>query len=95
VEYRNGDGHLIACLLVDEMQDGLSLVYSFFEPDMVSHSLGSYVILDQIARAQTMGLPHVYLGYLIEDCSKMSYKKRFKPLQILDEEGWQTYSDKK
>ncbi|MDA8524558.1 arginyltransferase [Alphaproteobacteria bacterium] len=95
VEYRNGDGHLIACLLVDEMQDGLSLVYSFFEPDMVSHSLGSYVILDQIARAQTMGLPHVYLGYLIEDCSKMSYKKRFKPLQILDVEGWQTYSDKK
>jgi arginine-tRNA-protein transferase len=77
------------------MRDGLSLVYSFFDPDMAANSLGSYIILDQIARAQKMGLPHVYLGYLIEDCSKMNYKKRFKPLQILDEEGWQSYTEKK
>ncbi|MCH1542637.1 MAG: arginyltransferase [Alphaproteobacteria bacterium] len=92
VEYRDADERLIACLLVDEMRDGLSLVYSFFDPDMPANSLGSYIILDQIARAQAMKLPHVYLGYLIEDCGKMNYKKRFKPLQILDEEGWQPYS---
>ena len=91
VEYRDAEERLIACLLVDEMRDGLSLVYSFFEPDMPAHSLGSYIILEQIARAQAMKLPHVYLGYLIEDCGKMNYKKRFKPLQILDEEGWQAY----
>jgi arginine-tRNA-protein transferase len=95
VEYRDAEKRLVACLLVDEMRDGLSLVYSFFDPDMAANSLGSYIILDQIARAQKMGLPHVYLGYLIEDCSKMNYKKRFKPLQILDEEGWQSYTEKK
>lgn len=95
VEYRDSDKRLVACLLVDEMRDGLSLVYSFFDPGMEANSLGTYIILDQIARAQSMKLPHVYLGYLIEDCGKMSYKKRFKPLQILDEEGWQPYIDEK
>ena len=92
VEYRDGD-RLVACLLVDELRDGLSLVYSFFDPDMAADSLGSYIILDQIARAKSLKLPHVYLGYLIEDCNKMSYKKRFKPLQILGEQGWEPYHD--
>ena len=95
VEYRDADERLVACLLVDRMRDGLSLVYSFFDPDMEANSLGTYIILDQIARAQAMKLPHVYLGYLIEDCGKMSYKKRFKPLQILDEEGWQLYIEER
>ena len=91
IEYRDAEDKLVACLLVDEMRDGLSLVYSFFDPDMPMRSLGSYIILDQIARAKKIGLPHIYLGYLIEDCGKMSYKKRFKPLEILDEGGWQPY----
>ncbi len=91
IEYRDAENMLVACLLVDEMRDGLSLVYSFFDPDMPMRSLGSYIILDQIARAKKIGLPHIYLGYLIEDCGKMSYKKRFKPLEILDEGGWQPY----
>lgn len=91
IEYREAEDKLVACLLVDEMRDGLSLVYSFFDPDMPMRSLGSYIILDQIARAKKIGLPHIYLGYLIEDCGKMSYKKRFKPLEILDEGGWQPY----
>lgn len=91
IEYRDAENKLVACLLVDEMRDGLSLVYSFFDPDMPMRSLGSYIILDQIARAKKIGLPHIYLGYLIEDCGKMSYKKRFKPLEILDEGGWQPY----
>lgn len=91
IEYRDAEDKLVASLLVDEMRDGLSLVYSFFDPDMPMRSLGSYIILDQIARAKKIGLPHIYLGYLIEDCGKMSYKKRFKPLEILDEGGWQPY----
>ena len=91
IEYRDAENKLVACLLVDEMRDGLSLVYSFFDPDMPMRSLGSYIILDQIARAKKIGLPHIYLGYLIEDCGKMSYKKRFKPLEILDEGSWQPY----
>ena len=53
VEYRDSDKRLVACLLVDEMRDGLSLVYSFFDPDMEANSLGTYIILDQIARAHS------------------------------------------
>ena len=92
IEYRDAEDKLVACLLVDEMRDGLSLVYSFFDPDMPMRSLGSYIILDQIARAKKIGLPHIYLGYLIEDCQKMAYKKRFRPLQCLGKDGWTLYN---
>lgn len=92
VEYRDAQGTLIACLLRDTMSDGLSLVYSFFDPKVERPSLGSFIILDQIATAQARGFPHVYLGYLIENCSKMSYKKRFSPLQALGSAGWKDYT---
>ncbi len=92
VEYRLEDGRLIACLICDRMADGLSMVYSFFDPHEKSRSLGSYIILDQIQRAQESGLPFVYLGYLIEDCQKMAYKKRFQPLQCLGKDGWTLYN---
>ncbi len=91
VEYRDGEGVLQACVLVDKMRDGFSLVYSFFKPQEKNRSLGSFVILDQIRRAQNADLAHVYLGYYIEDCEKMNYKKRFKPLQRLNEDGWKPY----
>ena len=94
VEYRDAGGTLIACLLRDTMSDGLSLVYSFFDPEVARPSLGSFIILDQIATAQARGLAYVYLGYLIENCSKMSYKKRFAPLQSLGSAGWKDYTDK-
>lgn len=91
IEYRDGDGVLQACVLVDAMKDGCSLVYSFFNPEAHERSLGSFVILDQINRVRENDLPHLYLGYLIEDCEKMNYKKRFQPLQSLKEEGWGPY----
>lgn len=91
IEYRDGDQKLQACVLVDTMKDGYSLVYSFFNPAEKKRSLGSYVILDQIARAAEKKLPHVYLGYFIENCEKMNYKARFTPLQTLKEDGWQPY----
>lgn len=91
VEYRDAEGALVACLLRDTMQDGYSLVYSFFDPDLRDRSLGSFIILDQIKQTVANGLSHVYLGYLIENCGKMSYKKRFTPLQILGKDGWGDY----
>lgn len=91
VEYRDSQGRLIACLLRDRMQDGISLVYSFFDPEAGKRSLGSFVILDQIAMAAANSQAYAYLGYLIENCGKMSYKKRFKPLQVLGVDGWVTY----
>jgi len=90
-EYRTRDGELLACLLGDRMQDGISLVYSFFDPRAAKRSLGSFMILDQIARAKEAGHAHIYLGYLIEDCRKMAYKKRFAPLQKLGQDGWEDY----
>lgn len=91
IEYRDADDKLLACLLRDTMYDGYSMVYSFFDPDMQGRSLGSFIILDQITAAGADALPYIYLGYLIENCNKMSYKKRFAPLQILGKNGWEAY----
>ena len=81
-------GDLIAVALTDILSDGLSMVYSFFEPDEDSRSLGSFMILDHIARARRMGLPYVYLGYWIKGSRKISYKARFLPQQRLAPSGW-------
>lgn len=98
VEYRKRDadtgingrskGDIVACVLTDILSDGLSLVYSFYEPDQADRSLGTLVILDHIARAKTMGLPYVYLGYWVEGSRKMDYKARFLPQERLSPEGW-------
>ena len=88
VEYRLPDNRLVACVLADKMADGLSLVYSFFDTKLSERSLGTLIILDQIKRAQLNKKDHVYLGYFIHDCEKMSYKQRFKPLDVLHLEGW-------
>ena len=93
IEYRTTDNQLVACLLRDTMYDGYSMVYSFFDPDLPARSLGSYIILQQIQAAQDNALAYIYLGYLIESCTKMSYKKRFKPLEILGKDGWEAYQD--
>jgi arginyl-tRNA--protein-N-Asp/Glu arginylyltransferase len=81
-------GDLIAAALTDILGDGLSMVYSFFEPGEHDRSLGTYMILDHIARARSMGLPYVYLGYWIDGSAKMGYKGRFLPQQRLAPNGW-------
>lgn len=90
VEYRDGAGQLVACVLVDRLIDGFSLVYSFFAPDRVQDSLGAYVILDHIERAKAEGLPFLYLGYWVQGSPKMDYKAQYKPLEVLEPEGWRT-----
>jgi arginine-tRNA-protein transferase len=85
---RRGAGKLIAVALSDVLGDGLSMVYSFFEPDEAGRSLGTFMILDHIARARQMGLPYVYLGYWVQGSRKMDYKGRFLPQERLTPEGW-------
>lgn len=88
IEYREPDSVLYGVALTDRLRDGLSMVYSFFEPDAEERSPGTYIILDHIGRARAMALPYVYLGYWIADCEKMAYKRRFAPLEILGRTGW-------
>ena len=80
---------LLAAAITDVIEDGLSMVYSYFDPDEESRSLGTFMILDHVARARAMGKPYVYLGYWIEGCRKMSYKSRFRPLEVLGPDGWE------
>ncbi len=91
VEYRKPGsypGDLIAVALTDVLSDGLSMVYSFFEPDEGARSLGTFMVLDHIERAQHLGLPYVYLGYWVRGSGKMDYKSRFLPQERLTPEGW-------
>jgi arginine-tRNA-protein transferase len=87
-EYRDAERTLVAAALVDELSDGLSLVYSFFDPSLERRSLGSFVIVDHIRQANDAALPFVYLGYWVKDSPKMGYKKRFGPLEVLRPGGW-------
>lgn len=93
VEYRTGGSaaepnRLTAVCLTDMLADGLSMVYSFYEPDERSRSLGTFMILDHIERARRLGLPHLYLGYWVEGSKKMAYKARFLPQERLGLQGW-------
>ena len=83
-----GQGPLLAAALTDVLGDGLSMVYSFFEPEAADRSLGTYMILDQIRRARQAGMEHVYLGYWVEGSRKMDYKARFRPQERLGMNGW-------
>ena len=87
-EYRDEDGALLACALTDRLEDGLSMVYSFFEPDLPQRSLGSYAIVEHVHQARALGLDYVYLGYWVQGSPKMDYKRRFGPLEMLTREGW-------
>lgn len=81
-------GGLVGCAITDILSDGLSMVYSFFDPGESHRSLGTFMILDHIERAKTMGLPFVYLGYWVGGSPKMAYKSRFLPQERLMPEGW-------
>jgi arginine-tRNA-protein transferase len=85
VEYRMNslpERPLVALALTDVMPDGLSMVYSFFDPALASRGLGNLLILDHINQVRMAGLSYVYLGYWVKDSPKMAYKGRFKPLEV-------------
>src|SRR5688572_27839034 len=83
-----GTGPLHAVALTDVLSDGLSMVYSFYDPEHAPRSLGTYMILDHVARARRMGLAYVYLGYWVKGSRKMDYKGRFLPQERLTPDGW-------
>jgi len=95
-EYRDGPDEgspLVACSITDVLRDGFSMVYTFFDPRMESRGLGHFLILDHIRHAQDLGLPHVYLGYWVKGSPKMDYKRRYKPLEVLDGDRWRLLRD--
>lgn len=87
-EFRDPAQRLAGCCLIDRLTDGLSAVYSFYEPNSAFKSLGSFTILHLISQARAMGLPYVYLGYWVSQSHKMAYKTRFRPCEILTGGAW-------
>jgi leucyl-tRNA---protein transferase len=90
VEYRD-NGRLIGACLTDRQGDGLSMIYSFFDPEY--DGMGTFIILDHIARAAQADLPHVYLGYWVQGAKTMEYKARFRPMERLGPAGWQRVTE--
>jgi leucyl-tRNA---protein transferase len=95
IEYREPSsdgvtpGRLVGACLTDRQGDGLSMIYSFYDPEHEMRSgLGNFIILDHIRRAADDGLPYVYLGYWVEGSARMQYKVRYRPLERLGREGW-------
>ncbi len=99
IEYREPSaserpGKLVAACLTDRQADGLSMIYSFYDPQhQARRGLGNTVILDHIARAGQAGLPYVYLGYWVAGARAMQYKVRYRPLERLGENGWVRMGD--
>lgn len=88
IEFRRPNNELAAVCLADQLADGLSAVYSFYDPDQPKLSLGSYVVLWLINEAVRTNLPYIYLGYWIAESRKMAYKSRFQPLEAFGPGGW-------
>ncbi len=88
-----GAGPLVAVTLTDVLSDGLSMVYSFYDPDCGAHSLGTFMILDHIERARRMNLAYVYLGYWVQGSRKMDYKRRFLPQERLLPDKWTRFDE--
>ncbi|QDH74966.1 arginyltransferase [Brevundimonas sp. M20] len=98
IEYRlpspdGGPGDLVGVCLTDLLSDGLSMVYSFFDPALEDRSPGRFAILDHIRQANAVGLPYLYLGYWVRGSQKMDYKASFRPMEQLTRFGWQRMSD--
>ncbi|OCC25222.1 arginyltransferase [Croceicoccus estronivorus] len=97
IEYREPScgkepGRLVGACLTDRQGDGLSMIYSFYDPDHDARSgLGNYIILDHIRRAVEAGLPYVYLGYWVDGSVRMQYKIRYRPLEKLGPNGWERF----
>lgn len=86
------DTMLIAVAVTDTMHNGLSAIYTFFDPTQERRSLGTYAVLWQIEQTKALGLDYLYLGYWIKDCRKMNYKSDYRPLQLLINKRWVTLS---
>ena len=82
------NGEVVMVALLDRLMDGLSAVYTFFDPELEQRSLGVFGVLTQIRLAREMGLPYLYLGYWIRDCRKMAYKRDYRPLEALADGQW-------
>jgi leucyl-tRNA---protein transferase len=93
-EFRDAAGGLVAASLIDRLDDGISAVYSFFDPRQQKRSLGSWSILWLVEECRRLTEPYVYLGYWIADSPKMAYKARFPALERLTEAGWSDLSDR-
>ncbi|UWQ48372.1 arginyltransferase [Leisingera caerulea] len=94
VEYaEEGSNQLTAVSLTDVLEDGLSMVYSFYAPDQPQDSLGTFMILDHISIAREAGLPYVYLGYWVPGSQKMGYKAKFSGLEIYHQSEWKKMTD--
>jgi len=91
-EFRDGCGSLVAAALIDLLDDGVSAVYSFYDPHQPKRSLGIWSVLWLVEECRRRGQPFVYLGYWIADSPKMSYKDRFPALERLDERGWSAFA---
>jgi leucyl-tRNA---protein transferase len=83
------DGEVRMVSLIDQLDDGISSVYTFFDPDLHARSLGVYNVIWQLGLAKQLGLPYVYLGYWIKDCRKMSYKTQYQPIEGRIKGEWQ------
>lgn len=88
VEFRDPEGRLVAACLMDRLSDGLSAVYSFYDPEMDRRSLGTFAVLWLVRHALEVGLPYAYLGYWVPQSRKMAYKARFQPSEILMGGHW-------
>ncbi|MGB7653865.1 MAG: arginyltransferase [Novosphingobium sp.] len=99
VEYREPGsdgrpGKLVGACLTDRQGDGLSMIYSFYDPDhAMREGLGNYIILDHIERARSLGLPYVFLGYWVDGSPRMQYKIRYRPMERLTRSGWARIED--
>ena len=89
VEFRDGDNTLRMVSIIDVLGDGLSSVYTFYDPEVAGTSYGTYNILWQIDQARQLDMPYIYLGYWIKESPKMSYKVNFKPLEALRQGNWE------
>jgi leucyl-tRNA---protein transferase len=91
VEFSIND-ELAAVAIVDQLDNALSAVYTFFDPKFSSYSLGVYSVLWQINHAKLQQLQWLYLGYWIKDCRKMSYKTQYRPIQLLTDNHWHQFN---
>ena len=90
ISYHDAENNLVSAILSDLQSDGLSAVYSFFEPGLTTRSLGTFMVLDLLGIAKDSDLNWLYLGYFVKGSRKMEYKARFEPAEIFKDGQWQT-----